>query len=107
MGKPPKGTPGKKPLTPSTSERQKGMSLGNMRSLGPRSLDVTCTACGRRTIFNLDDWPDEVLVQWFAPRMRCSKCGHRGANVRPDWTQLRAAPRSRGGDGTGRPRKRS
>jgi DNA-directed RNA polymerase subunit RPC12/RpoP len=68
------------------------MSLGNMRSLGSRSLDVTCTACGHRIIFNVDDWPDEVLVPSFGPRMRCTKCGHRGASVRPDWTQLRAAP---------------
>jgi hypothetical protein len=49
-------------------------------------------ACGYNTTVNVDDWPDEEPVPAFGPRMRCSKCGHLGASVRPDWTQLRAAP---------------
>jgi hypothetical protein len=65
LGKPPKRTSGKKPPAPSTSAPPEGMSLRNMRSLGPRSLDVTCTACGHRSIFNVDDRPDEVLVPSF------------------------------------------
>jgi DNA-directed RNA polymerase subunit RPC12/RpoP len=68
------------------------MSLRNMRSLGPRSLDVTCTACGYRTTINVDDWPGNATVPSFGPRMRCSRCRHLGANVRPDWTQLRGVP---------------
>jgi hypothetical protein len=31
------------------------MTLGNMRSLGPRSYDVTCCARGHNTIVNIDD----------------------------------------------------
>jgi hypothetical protein len=69
------------------------MTLGNMRSLGPRGLDVTCKACGYSTTVNVDDWPNETPVPSFGPRMRCSKCGHLGANVRLDWTQLRGVPR--------------
>jgi hypothetical protein len=66
------GSPGKKPPAPSVGRPQpEGMTLGNMHSLGPRSLDVTCKASGHRTIFNVDDWPDEVLVPSFGPRMRC------------------------------------
>jgi hypothetical protein len=68
------------------------MTLGNMRSLGPRSLDVTCKACGYHTVVNVDAYPDDAPVPSFGPRMRCSRCGHLGANVRPDWTQLRGAP---------------
>ncbi len=96
MGKPPGGTPRKKPPTPSVKTREltRPMTLGNMRSLGPRSLDVTCTACGYHTTFNVDAWPDEVLVPSFGPRMRCTRCGHLGANVMPDWRQLRSAPRT-------------
>jgi hypothetical protein len=85
MGKP----PGKKPPAPSAT---RPMTLGNMRSLGPRSLDVTCSACGYHTTVNVDDWPDEVLVISFGPRMRCTNCGHLGANVMPDWRQLRGVP---------------
>jgi hypothetical protein len=29
----------------------------------------------------------------FGPRMRCTKCGHLGADVRADWSQLRGVPR--------------
>ena len=65
------------------------MTLGNMRSLGPRSLDVTCKACGYRTTVNVDGYPDDAAVPSVGPRMRCSRCGHLGAGVRPDWTQLR------------------
>jgi ribosomal protein L37E len=68
------------------------MTLGNMRSLGPRSLDVTCAVCGYRTIVNVDFWPDEAMVLSFGPQLRCRRCGHQGVNVRPDWTQLRGAP---------------
>ena len=38
------------------------MTLGNMRSLGPRDLDVTCEACGHRTIVNVDAYPDDAEV---------------------------------------------
>jgi hypothetical protein len=30
------------------------MTLGNMRSLGPRSLDTTCTACGYYSAVNVN-----------------------------------------------------
>jgi hypothetical protein len=69
------------------------MTLGNMRSLGPRLLDVTCRACGHRTVVNVDAYPDDATVPSFGPRMRCSKCGHLGAYARPDWRQLRGVPR--------------
>jgi hypothetical protein len=89
MGKQPAGTPGKKPPAQPQPE---GMTLGNMRSLGPRSLDVTCKKCGYQTKVNVDDHPDDTTVPSFGPRMRCSKCGHLGANVRPEWSQLRGLP---------------
>jgi ribosomal protein L37E len=68
------------------------MTLGNMRSLGLRSVDVTCTACGYHATFNVDEWPDELPVLAFGPHTGCAKCGHRGASVLPDWTQLRGVP---------------
>jgi hypothetical protein len=69
------------------------MTLGNMRSLGPRDLDVTCKACGYHTTVNVDTWPDDIGVPSFGPRMRCTRYCHLRASVRPDWTQLRAAPK--------------
>ena len=97
MGKRPKGTLGKRPLAPSTKlpEPAGPVSLGDMRGLGPRSLDVTCRACGHHTLFNVDDWPDEVLVSSFGQRMRCARCGHLGASVRPHWSRLHVLPGGR------------
>ena len=82
--------PSKKPPAPSVNAREP-MTLGNMRSFGPRSLNVTCSACGHRRTFNVDAWPDDVLVTSFGPGMRCTKCRHVGAHVRPDWTHLQRA----------------
>ncbi len=93
MDKQPKGTH-KKPPVPSLKMRKLigPMSLGNMRHLGPRSLVVTCLAYGYHTTFNVDEWPNEILVPAFGPHIACTKCAHLGANVRPDWTQLRGVP---------------
>jgi hypothetical protein len=68
------------------------MTLANMCNLGPHSLNVECTACGYRTIVNVDAYPDDVTVPSFGPRMRCGKCGHLGAEVRPDWSQSKGLP---------------
>jgi hypothetical protein len=87
---------GKRPPAPSVRERPEPMTLRNMRSLGPHSLDVTCKACGYRTAVNVDGWPDEELVKHFGRRMRCSRCGRLGASVRPDWRELRGVPKPPG-----------
>jgi hypothetical protein len=79
-------THGKKPPAPPVKHEPIGlMTLGNMRSSGPLSLDVTCTACKHREIVNVDD----VTVLSLGPRVRCPRCGHLGASVRADWSQLR------------------
>jgi len=57
------------------------MTLGNMRQNGVRGLFVTCSACGYHAEVNADPWPDDVPVPSFGPRMRCTKCGHLGANA--------------------------
>ena len=62
------------------------MTLGNMRQNGVRGLFVTCSACGYHAEVNADPWPDDVPVPSFGPRMRCSRCGKRGATVRPNWS---------------------
>jgi hypothetical protein len=94
MGKRPKGASSKKPPPRSVKKRDPAgpMTLGNMRGLGLRAVDVTCKACGYHTTLNVDGWPDEVLVMSFSGRVRCIKCGHPSANVMPDWRQLRRAP---------------
>jgi transcription elongation factor Elf1 len=74
-------------------EPAKGADLGNMRSLGVRSLDVTCLTCGHHTSVNVDRFPDHVITQSLGRRMRCKKCGRLGASVRPDWSQMQGIPK--------------
>ena len=38
------------------------MKLGNMRSLGVRSLAVTCELCHHEAVLPADRWPDAVFV---------------------------------------------
>ena len=66
-----------------------------VRALGMRSVYLTCSACGYASTFNVNDWQDDVFITSFSPYARCAKCGHLGANVRPDWTQLRGMPETR------------
>ena len=39
--------------------------LGNMRSLGVRSLAVTCELCHHRAVLPADRWGDAMLVRAF------------------------------------------
>ena len=67
------------------------MDLANMRSLGVRGLAVKCLqpACLHAATLSVDDYPDDMLVQDFAKRMVCAKCGARGRHidVRPNWLE--------------------
>jgi hypothetical protein len=72
---------------PRRDEAIQPMTLGNMRQNGVRGLDVTCLHCGYHTEVNVDAWLDDVPVPSFGPRMRCTKCGHLGADARPNWNE--------------------
>jgi hypothetical protein len=51
------------------------MTLGNMRELGVRSLDVSCWNCQHRAVLSAEHCPDDVAVPTFGPRMVCTSCG--------------------------------
>jgi hypothetical protein len=63
------------------------MDLANMRHNGVRSLEVQCPGCRHETVVNVDDFPSDLLVREFDPRMACTKCGIVGADVRPNWKE--------------------
>jgi hypothetical protein len=46
--------------------------LGNMRSLGVRSLAVSCELCHHAAVLSAEAWPD-------------THCGIIGADARPNW----------------------
>jgi hypothetical protein len=35
---------------------------------------------------NVDHLPNDTIVRALGPKMVCTKCGHVGADVRPDWS---------------------
>jgi hypothetical protein len=63
------------------------MTLDNMRANGVRSLLVYCFACHHEAVFGVEDYPDDVPVPAFAPRMVCTRCGMIGADARPNWSE--------------------
>jgi hypothetical protein len=68
------------------------MTLGNMRSLGVRSLAVTCELCHRAAVVDIEALPDDVPVPVFGPRMVCTRCGIIGADARPNWREQAQRP---------------
>jgi hypothetical protein len=68
------------------------MTLGNMRSNGVHSLDVTCGShfCNHQGIVDVSNYPEDVPVPAFSPRMVCTVCGAIGADARPNWNERQA-----------------
>jgi hypothetical protein len=66
------------------------IDLANMRQNGVRSIEVTCHGCRHGVILNVDQYPGDLLVREFGPRMVCTKCGMVGADVRPNWKERRS-----------------
>jgi hypothetical protein len=66
------------------------IDLANMRSLGVRSIFATCD-CGRAAAVDVASLSDAVTVRSLRWRLRCSICGARPNDVRPDWREHRAS----------------
>jgi hypothetical protein len=70
------------------------MTLGNMRANSVRTLAVWCLDrdCYYSTILDVAVYPDDVPVPSFGPRLRCERCGHLGADARPNWAERAPRP---------------
>ena len=66
------------------------MTLGNMRANGVRTLAVWCSGCGcdHYRVLEVSTYADNVPVPSFGPRLRCERCGHLGADARPNWNEM-------------------
>ena len=65
--------------------RAKEITLGAMRRSRVRGLVVICAACDHSIEISADQWPDEMRLSDLEPHFVCEECGHRGADVRPDF----------------------
>ena len=77
------------------SYTSQAMTIANMRALGVTSLFVTCE-CGRETVLDASDWPGAIEIPAIRRMLKCTGCGERPVDVRPDWKEY-SAP------GNGRP----
>jgi hypothetical protein len=62
------------------------MDQANMRSLGISRVDAYCGDCGRSASVDVSALPDDLAVPEVRRRLRCSRCGARPIETRPDWT---------------------
>jgi hypothetical protein len=63
------------------------VTLGHIRSHGCRDLLVYRGSinCNHGVTMNADHMPDDTAIRPLRSRMVCTRCGHLGADVRPDW----------------------
>jgi hypothetical protein len=74
-------------------DRTQKITFAEMRSAGVRGILVYCSdhKCSHSVAIRADQWADDIRLSDIERRFTCSVCGHRGADVRPDfhWTGLR------------------
>jgi hypothetical protein len=65
--------------------REQKITLGEMRTSGPRQLLVYCGdyKCAHSLVIDARRWSDDVRLSDLEPKFTCQVCGHRGADVRP------------------------
>ena len=71
----------------SVERRQQKITFAEMRASRVRGLLIYCSdyKCSHSTAISGDRWPDNIRLSDLEPRFTCQACGHRGADVRPDW----------------------
>ncbi|MCP3382864.1 hypothetical protein NLM31_21080 [Bradyrhizobium sp. CCGUVB4N] len=61
------------------------ITFAEMREMGVRGVLIYCCSCGHHIAMSADRWPDEVRLSDVEPRLVCTACGQRGAEVRPNF----------------------
>jgi hypothetical protein len=81
--------------------RPQKITLGEMRSMGIRSLLIYCAdyKCGHSVELSGARWADDVRLSDLEPLFICTVCGHHGADIRPDFATRDTAPVRRAFEG--------
>jgi hypothetical protein len=76
------------------------MDLANMRAQGVRNLIAYCEhdSCRHQGLIDVSSYPGDTPVSWFKARLKCSKCGGRRVDVRPNWKEASPVTDWRGND---------
>jgi hypothetical protein len=75
--------------------RQQKITFGEMRASGVRGVLIYCSdyKCSHSIEMSADRWPDDVRLSDIEPRFTCQACGHRGADIRPNFGWVEEAAR--------------
>ena len=59
--------------------------------MGVGGVVVYCSdyRCSHSVVVDADQWPDDLSLSDIEDRFTCTKCGKRGADVRPDFNWKR------------------
>jgi hypothetical protein len=70
------------------------ITFGQMRDQGVHKVVVYCRNhhCNHHTVVNADRWPDHDRLSDVGPKLTCSACGKRGADISP---RFKNGPRHR------------
>jgi len=68
-----------------TEVRAKEITLDRMRAQGIRGLLTRCSVCAHSVPIIADRWGDDARLSDLEPHFVGKVCGHRGADVRPDF----------------------
>ena len=63
------------------------MTLGSMRLLGVHRLLVSCLRCRHEALIDVSNDSADTAVPSFIPRMKCTQCGGKRVDVRPNWQE--------------------
>jgi hypothetical protein len=76
-------------MKPRKAETFEPVTMGHLRGHRVTRLLVYCCAinCNHHIVMNADHLTDDTAIRPLGDRMPCSRCGHRGADVRPDWAR--------------------
>jgi hypothetical protein len=68
------------------------LTLGAIRQSGVRGVTICCTTCLQTAKLIPDECPDEVKLIDLQQGFVCPDCGHKGADVEPDfdWDEIDA-----------------
>jgi hypothetical protein len=66
------------------------MTLANMRENGVGgvgSVVATCAKCRHEGVLDVQRWPADTPVPDVGLKLRCSACGGRDIDTRPNWSE--------------------
>jgi hypothetical protein len=66
-------------------------TVGRVKGYGVTHLLIFCgrPECRSESKMPIERFPDDTDILSIGARMRCGRCGRKGADVRPDWIKHR------------------